>query len=277
MVISKKVIGSPALAASHSSRQRGEAFLGDRLAVDQDALVEVPPGGARCSGRPAGRPPAAWPPASPACCPCRWCRRCARPAAAAARDGPSAASRRTTRPSERSMLLGWSACSRARIRSLAWLAMPRIRMGLGMQRCGRGHLVGLKLGDHPCVGGAIRPLQQIEDPGQRGAQLRSGARPGRPCRARADTPRAGILRAASRGSSARSPAPRRSRSCAPGSARWMSPIMAKEAVTPPVVGSVRIDDVGQPRLLDLLHRDRGARHLHQRQRALPACARRPTR
>ena len=43
---------------------------------------------------------------------------------------------------------------------------------------------------------------------------------------------------------------RRSRSCAPGSAIWMSPSMAKEAVTPPVVGIGQHDDVGQARFLD---------------------------
>ena len=57
MVISKKVIGVAAVGALAPVEGHGQRRLVDRLAVQQDALVEADEMRARCSGRPAGRRP----------------------------------------------------------------------------------------------------------------------------------------------------------------------------------------------------------------------------
>ena len=53
-----------------------------------------------------------------------------------------------------------------------------------------------------------------------------------------------------------------------GSARMTSPSMAKLAVTPPVVGSVRTERYGSPASASRCERGRGLGHLHQREDAL---------
>ena len=84
-----------------------------------------------------------------------------------------------------------------------------------------------------------RLAQQVEHAAPSvAAQLAARHHHDRPCRARADIRRAGNPRAASRGSSPRSPARRQSRSPRPARPMVMSPSMANEAETPPVVGSV---------------------------------------
>ena len=52
---------------------------------------------------------------------------------------------------------------------------------------------------------------------------------------------------------------------APGSARMTSPSEAKLAVTPPVVGWVRIETYGKPGLGDARKLRRGLGHLHERE------------
>ena len=59
-----------------------------------------------------------------------------------------------------------------------------------------------------------------------------------------------------------------------GSAITTSPIMAKLADTPPMVGSVSTEMKGRRALGELGERRGGLRHLHQRQQRPPACARR---
>src|SRR4051812_19794073 len=84
----------------------------------------------------------------------------------------SAASSRRTRPSDRSMLLGCSACRRARIRSLAQLAMTRrVRMRLGVGRGWGRDLARRHVEDDTGLDRPIRAQQEIERPGQGGAQL----------------------------------------------------------------------------------------------------------
>ena len=51
-----------------------------------------------------------------------------------------------------------------------------------------------------------------------------------------------------------------------GSAMFMSPSIAKLAVTPPVVGSVSTDNVGEPHAVETRSAAADLRHLHQRQR-----------
>ena len=65
VVISKKVIGAPALAASQRSRQRGQPVLVDRRAGEPDALVEAHQMGRDVDVDPLAAGLAASPPASP--------------------------------------------------------------------------------------------------------------------------------------------------------------------------------------------------------------------
>ena len=88
VVISKKVIGAPALAASQRSRQAASRSSAIGAPSMQDALVEADQMGRDVAVDPPAAGPAASPPASPACCPCRWCRRYGPPAAGGARGGP---------------------------------------------------------------------------------------------------------------------------------------------------------------------------------------------
>src|SRR6187200_2576032 len=82
-----------------------------------------------------------------------------------------AARRRSMRPSERSMLFGCSAFSRSRIRSLPLLVMGQLGHGLGKGERQLGMRLVDRLGHDPGIGGTVGPLQQVEEMGQRLAQL----------------------------------------------------------------------------------------------------------
>src|SRR5689334_18774241 len=84
---------------------------------------------------------------------------------------PSAVRRRSTRPSERSMTLGWRALSRSRTRSLRLLGMGQLRERLlgRRQKLGVGLAGGLS--DDERLGGPVGAEKEVEQAGQRLAQL----------------------------------------------------------------------------------------------------------
>ena len=196
---------SPTAALERSAAPRSA----DRPTVDPDALAERRPGGARCRGRRASRRRRAIDgEQARRSSPCRWCRP----------PGPRAAS--CGRPS--------AAQQRARIE-------PEVEAD-AVPRSSRARIAGHSAAR---VIGARPPASQRQTawPGWPSARGRGTTRSRKPCSSRNSLrwkPSGSFWRMVC--SITRGPAKPIS---APGSAMFRSPSMAKLAVTPPVVGSVR--------------------------------------
>ena len=215
VVISKKVIGAPAFAASQRSSSGDQPLLVDQLAGEPDALVEAREmrRGVDVHPRAGGLEPGAQ-------------HRHHRALAVGAgdvdhrRQPPLGVAERGEQPLD------------AAERQVDHLGMQRrqaLEDAVARRRSWGGRAA--------CAASSARRRQVAVHVGRlrwSGAAAASRARragpcappPGRACRGRAGTRRAGSPRAASRGSSARSPAGRRSRSARPGSAICTSPSIA---------------------------------------------------